>query len=324
MSTQRTEQAVFWFIPAVTLLVTFVGLCVMTGSAWPWNHVVHEDGRHTLLATVFYVEHASRELLPDALLALGVAGAVRHYFPPQFALGVAAASRPRRRLGLITTATFSLIIGATVWTEGGQVLVDNLSQLHTRSGAPLIWGAHWRYHLIERFAQIMLAFSVTGAVWMIRSKPAANGGSGRLGFYGAALLLFAALTIVFRPTTEPFNDPAFLGHQLRELFTHSFVTLPLALGTCLSLARRYSPSTPLPREAGPGTLHSSWPIILTGAVAILSGAFLLTASVLSDAQSHGQTAGLAALLFPHFAEHALGYVFVPALAGLLYLAPTKT
>jgi hypothetical protein len=75
-----------------------------------------------------------------------------------------------------------------------------------------------------------------------------------------------------RVTSEPFRDPAFLGHQLREPFTHVLVTLPLGLGVCFALARHFS--TP---SAGP------------------------------TAQAHGQTTSLAALLFPHFAEHGLGY-----------------
>ena len=116
-----------------------------------------------------------------------------------------------------------------------------------------------------------------------------------------------------KPTAEPFRDPAFLGHQLRELFTHALVTLPLALGTCLALARTSAnpaPSTPHP---------ALWTVVLSGGLAILSGAFLLVASLMTDAQSHGQATGLAWLLLPHFFEHSMGYVFVPALAGFLYV-----
>ncbi len=322
MVAPRIERTVFWLVPAGVLLVAFAGLCVMAGTVWPWNHVVHEDGRRTLLATIFYVEHAMRELLPDGLLALAVAGAVRYYFPPLVRPGTAGlpASHLRLRMGLLVAVTLAVIVGGTLWTGGSRTVIDNLSQLHTRAGAPLVWGAHWRYHLIERFAQVMLAFSVSGVVWMLRAKPEITRVSGRFTFYGWALVVFTLVTIVFRPTAEPFRDAAFLGHQLRELFTHSLVTLPLALGTCLTLSRRF-PSALHGAAGKPRTLDALWPIALTGAAAILSGAFLLVASVMADAQSHGQATGLAALLFPHFAEHALGYVFVPALAGLLYLAP---
>lgn len=327
MNARDLERLVFRILPACVLLVAFAGLCVMTGTVWPWNHVVHEDGSRTLLATVFYFEHATRELVPDAVLAIAVAGGVRYYFPPVLASGSAQASQRRAWLGVLTVVLLVAVIGGTLWTAGNHALTENLSQSHTRAGAPLVWGAHWRYHLIERFAQVMLAFSVSGLIWMLRGRPDVRQAPGRFKVYGAALLLFAGITLVFNVTPEPFRDPAFLGHQLRELFTHALVTLPLALGTCLALARSYSDTSPVSstRTLDPGlwTRGSAWPIILTASAALLSGTFLLVASLLADAQSHGQTTGLAALLLPHFAEHSLGYISVPALAGLIYLAPDR-
>jgi hypothetical protein len=317
MTTALLERTLFRLLPAGVLLVAFVGLCVMTGTAWPWNQVVHEDGVRTLLGTVFYVEHGTRELLPDALLALAVAGSVGYFFPLARAGVRDAVSRSRRRLAWVAAVTFAVIVGGTLWTEGGHVLIDNLSQSHTRAGAPLVWGAHWRYHLIERFAQMMLAFSASGVFWILHGKPNVNRFPGRFRLFGVALVLFVAITVIFRLTSEPFRDPAFLGHQLRELFTHSLVTLPLALGTCLALAREYSAGSP------GASADRTWPIVVTGAAAVLSGAFLLVASVMADAQSHGQTEGLASLLFPHFAEHALGYLLVPSLAGVIYLTQAK-
>jgi len=315
MRADTAESLAFRVLPAGVLLVAYAGVCALTGTVWPWGEVVHEDGSRTLLGTVFFFEHTARELLPNVLLAVGVAGAVQYYFPLD-AAGAGALARSRRRLGAIAGLMLFCIVGGTLWTDGAQGLVDNLSQLHTREGAPLVWGAHWRYHLIERVAQILLAFSVAGAVWMLRGRPDPGRRAGRFRLYGTALVLCAVTTVVFRLTSEPFRDPAFLGHQLRELFTHALVTLPLALGVCLGLARsrsggRMSSAEPL------------WPIVVTGGVAVASGAFLLVASLLADAQSHGQATGLAALLFPHFFEHSAGYVLVPSLAGWLYGRPVN-
>jgi hypothetical protein len=313
MNTERLERIAFWRLPVLVWLAAYAGVCAMTGSMWPWNVVVHEDGRHTLLATVFFVEHATRELIPDVLLAIAVAGAVRYYFPPAGLSNHDGVSHVRRLLAISTAAVLLGIVGGTYWTEGGQVLLDNLSQSHTRPGAPLVRGAHWRYHVIERFALLMMAFSVTGALWKLRAPQRPI--QGRPWLYCASLILFVAITAVFRLTGESFRDPVFLGHQLRELFTHSLVTLPLALGTCLTLARRRVSHHDGHAQA------SWWPIILTGGAAVVSGTYLLVASVMTGAQSRGQTVSLARLLFPHFAEHALGYILVPILAGLLYLTP---
>ncbi len=316
MTPARLERTVFLGLPIAILGLAFAGICVMVGSAWPWHAVVHEDGTRTLLDTVFYFEHATRELLPDVVVALAAAGAVRYFFPSEHRRP-GQARRRRRLLALLTLATLVLILGATSWVDGGRAVADNLSQSHTRAGAPLVWGAHWRYHFLDRLALMLAAFSAAGVVWLSRGRPHPPQAPGRLRLYGAALVLFAFATLVFGLTTEPFRDPAFLGHQLRELFTHGLVTLPLALGVCLELARTF------PAQAGSSSSARVWSIGLTGCASVTIAAFLLVASLLADAQAHGQTTGLAALLLPHFGEHALGYVFVPALAGLLYVWPAR-
>lgn len=314
----RVERIVFWVLPAAVLVATFAGISVMAGTAWPWTRIVHEDGVHTLLGTVFYFEHAARELVPDTLLAIAVAGSVGYFFPPNDALRAADATRWRARTGGLAAVSLAAILGGTWWFDGGQAILDNLSQLHTRAGAPLVWGAHWRYHLLERLAQMLAAFSICGVIWLLRGKPDARHVKGRFRLFGTALALFALTTIVFGLTSDPFRDPAYLGHQLRELFTHGLVTLPLAMGACLELARKFSSSR---TTSSAGRI---WPIVAAGGATVLIGAFLLVASVLSDAQGHGQTTGLGALLLPHFAEHTLGYVFVPALASFVYLWPRRT
>jgi hypothetical protein len=317
MSRARIEQIAFRVVPVAVLGLAFAGICVMVGSAWPWQAVVHEDGSRTLLDTVLYFEHAARELLPDLVVAMAAAGAVRGFFPPDHRNHAAALATKRRRMTVIAMATLLAILGGTIVVNGGQALADNLSQSHTRAGAPLVWGAHWRYHFLDRLGQILAAFGAAGLVWLWRGRPPVPRGTGRWRLYLAAFTLFAIATIIFRVTAEPFRDPAFLGHQLRELFTHGLVTLPLALGTCLGLARRFSTAS------GSDAPAPLWSIAVAAAGTAAVAAFLLIASLAVDAQSHGQTTGLGPLLLPHFGEHAFGYVFVPALAGLLYSMPAR-
>jgi hypothetical protein len=49
MKLNTLERAVFFYLPALVLLVAFVGVCLQAGTPWPWNRVVHEDGQHTFL-----------------------------------------------------------------------------------------------------------------------------------------------------------------------------------------------------------------------------------------------------------------------------------
>jgi hypothetical protein len=324
MSLKPLERILFFWLPAIVLLVAFVGVCVQAGSPWPWNAVVHEDGQHTFLQTIFYFEHATRELLLDATLALAIAGAVRYFYPPG---GAARSARARAWLLVWALAALALILGGTAYTNAfgpfhagdarGQSILDNLAQYPTRPGAPFVWGAHWRYHFIERFTEILLAFAAAGLLWLRDGRPRAFSGDGSAKMYVGALALFAVATLAFGLSAQPFLDPTYLGHQLRELVTHMLVTVPLAMGTCFVLARRFSV-----RASGKPSPRPAWPIYLSGAVGVACGLFVLIAALLLKAQSYGQKRTLADLLFPHFFEHSLGYLFVCALAGLLYLLPT--
>jgi hypothetical protein len=327
MKLSPLERSLFFYLPALVLLVAFVGVCVQAGTAWPWNRVVHEDGQHTFLETIFYFEHATRELVLDTALALAVAGAVRYFYPLSEAGSDAAVARTRIWLAVSTLAVLALILGGTAYVNAfgrfygaearGQSILDNLAQYPTRPGAPFVWGAHWRYHLIERFAEIALAFAVAGLFWVRDGRPPARDHGGA-SLYAGALVVFVGATLVFGITAQPFRDPTYLGHQLRELFTHILVTLPLALGACFVLARRFS----APPSGAPAKLNA-WPIYVAGIVGIACGLYVLVGSVLLKAQTYGQRTGLGELLFPHFFEHALGYLFVSALAGFLYLWPAR-
>ena len=328
MTLKTYERALLVYLPALVLLVAFIAVCVQAGTPWPWNRVVHEDGQHTFLETIFYFEHATRELLLDAVLAVAVAGAMRHFYPPSPTSGDHALARMRGILGVAVVALLALILGGTAYVNAfgryysaearGQAILDNLAQYPTRAGAPFVWGAHWRYHLIERFAEIALVFAAAGLLWLRDGRPAPRAGHHDSALYVGALVVFASATIVFGISAEPFRDPRYLGHQLRELVTHALVTLPLAMGVCVALSRRFS--VPL---AGVRSELRTWPIYAAGIVGVACGAFVLLASVLLKAQTYGQTRSLAALLFPHFFEHSLGYAFTSALAGFLYLWPAR-
>ncbi len=328
MKLKACERALFFYVPALVMLVAFVAVCVQAGTPWPWNRVVHEDGQHTFLETIFYFEHATRELALDSVLALAIAGAVRHFYPPSRTSGDENLARMRVILAVAVLATLVLILGGTAYVNAfgryytaearGQAILDNLAQYPTRPGVPFAWGAHWRYHLIERFAEIALAFTVAGLLWLRDGRPTARTRHSGASLYTGALLAFVAATLVFGVSTQPFRDPTYLGHQLRELVTHTLVTLPLAMGTCFVLARKFS----VPISNARSTLRT-WPIYAAGIVGVGCGAFVLIASVLLKAQTYGQKKTLAELLFPHFFEHTLGYLFVSALAGFLYLWPTQ-
>lgn len=303
----------------VVLLGAFVAICMRTGSGWPWRLVVHEDGKRTLIGTILYVEHATRELPLDILLGVAIGGCVFYAFPPYGGRG-GAAERVAARAWMAGIVVAVILVG-TALLDGVPVLVDNLLQKHTRSGAPLVWGSHWRYHLLERIALILVAIGFAGVAAVFT-----GGGRGTRGLTVAAgaIGMYGALTIVFSnglsALGEPFYDPQYLGHQARELFTHALVTVPAGWGGCLLLAQprtgRTETSRMEPERASPSAVVAA--TLVAGTLGILLGGYVCVAALRADAVSHGQTPDLAMLIFPHFFEHSFTYLVVPTVARLAY------
>jgi hypothetical protein len=302
-----------WFAPPGGVLALALGaICLRTHTIWPWRRVVHEDGHHTLVETVFYFEHAMRELPADVVLGVAVAGAVL-YFRPRSTRAAPNGERDlvrwRRGFGALTSIVLLTIVAGTIMTAGIRAVWWDLAQMPTRPGVPLIWGAHWRYHLIERFAMMLIAFAAVG----IASRGSSAPGARFPWMFGTALLGFVILTGIYGLTAEPFLDARFLGHQAREFGTHALVTLPIALGTCLALANR------LGVEERPRGRVWSWPVAIAGTGGLVLGAYLAVAVGLTRAEVRTQTSDVTALVAVHLFEHTLTYLLVALLAGFLYL-----
>ena len=158
-----------WFFVGWSLLVLAVAYAAMSwehGTPLLWNVTVHEDGHRTLAQTLFYFDHTTRELFHDLLpgVAVGAGGAA--------ALG-GSRNGPRRIHWLIPTLLLfccTLMIVETVRNLGWEELRLNLLQYPTREGEPPVWGAHWRYHLLERGPEILLALGLWGVLLAFRPK----------------------------------------------------------------------------------------------------------------------------------------------------------
>lgn len=309
-----SPETILFIVPAAILIFAFIGICIHTGTMWPWARVVHEDGRRTLLQTIFYFEHATRELPVDLVLALAVAGSVQLFYGAPGNTRSNGQFRLRWMLtGLAITALLTILTG-TAWAAGKAAVLENLEQLPTRTGGPLVWGSHWRYHLLERLSTMLLALGFTGICWLFSGRPARAGAKRSFALFAIALGTFGLLTLFFGFTLEPFRDARFLGHQAREWLTHVCVTLPLALGTCLALTpRNFQPSR------GPIALGDLW--VTTGALILsaLLGVYVLVGAWLTKSIAQAQSSNLASLVLAHFFEHSFTYLLVPSVAGSLYL-----
>lgn len=297
------------------ILAALLAIMARLGTPFIWNEVAHEDGVRTFGATFFYFEHAVRELPGDLMLGLVIGGALAYACP----LAPAARRRAPRYLAALA-AVIAMMIAGTVADVGLAGLADNLLQKHTRPGAPLEWGAHWRYHLLSALALYLLSFGAAGLM-----RAADGAGSAAAAARGArlirgALIAFAALTLLFAHSpaglAKPFTDAIYIGHQARELFTAVLATLPIAWGAGLLLAGDRLAAAEADARGG-----RLW----IGAIAlgVLLGLYVCGGAVLMDAASSGQTDDIVMLIAPHFFEHAQTYAVVTLAALAVHRLAAK-
>jgi hypothetical protein len=310
------ERAVFFGIPAATLVLSYAGICWKVGALWPGQALVHESGNKTLLQTIFWLEHGVRELAIDALLGAGVAGALLSFWPAR-----APVSRLLRRQIMMWTGGFTLafvafvVIGAAL-SSGPLVVLQELTHSHTRLGGPVVYGSHWHTHSLERIALMLLALTVAAAhVVLTRRDPTVRRAAG-VRVYRWAIGIFLVATLALLPTLDTFVDSVHIGHQARELFTHSLVTLLASFGAGL-LVLRYLTGEHVgaSRRASLSRIpKSAW--LATLGVALV-GVYLTVGFFLTASYGRGQSTSMVSLVLVHFYEHLLTFISTPVWTAFL-------
>lgn len=294
------------------LAIAYAALALHHGTPWLWNVVVHEDGARTFAATLLYYEHATRELTTDLPLAAAIGAGVWWAFAPDQPVS----RMPDWNVGALAAVMLAAIVGPTLAQGGLELVLLNLGQFHTRAGAPLVFGAHWLYHLIERSSFIAITI---GLAWLIRVACGRKAGGAGLKVLIGVGAAFVLATLVFAHDlgrlVQAFTDPQSLGHEAREAITHSIVTLPIGWGGCWLLQRRWLATScggpealPIKALAGP----------LAWIAAGLAGcAYAVLGAMLAGSVEHGQTTDRITLVFPHYFEHGFTYVVTPLVAAFV-------
>jgi len=288
------------------LIASYFAIAGYSSTYWLWSVIVHESGDRTLQQTTFYYEHAAREIPLDIILGIAIGGSALFVLPP------VPRRQPHSRVrwfAVALGAATALIVGSTLWTGGLPMLFENILQYPTRPGEPLVWGGHWRYHLLSHVTLMLVSFGLAAPMLMVTGRSA--GFRDGLRTVAAALGLFLALALLFVPGGDSFRNAVYIGHQAREVATHAVVTVPLAWSACLFLGRNAWSD----RTAGTSPLAFA---LVAGGVGVLVGLYLVIGSLVTSAASQGQSESLAVLIFPHFFEHTFSYVMTTLSAALVF------
>lgn len=285
------------FLAVGTLSLSYIVICVHFQTAWPWNVVVHEDGRRTLTDTVLYLEHALGELPLEILISATVAGSFLWLCGPAERMSIPVFA------GAALLLDLGILLGAFV-RAGTRTSLDFLLQYHTRDGESLVYGSHWRYHLLSQVALMVLATGLASVVCR-------TGRSGSRSLLIGAWAVYGILTLVFGVSGAAFRDPRYLGHQARELFTLTLVAVPLATACCAACVPHCEPGTSAGFAIGRTTL-------ICGTLFLLVTAYLGVAVLLTRSQQVAQTGDWVRIVCSHFFEHSAGDLAAPLHAVLFY------
>lgn len=191
------------------MLGSFAVTWAALGTDALYDGVAHESEPRSLLEVVLFPGHALRELPHVFLLALcWVAGAHGR-----------SALRPSlldlKRVFAIFAAWCALLF---VWATLEDGSISAWQQLAQSVAAPGLHGAgaHFRYHLWSDVALALLFFGVGRAL--------ATPSTGHDWLLVWAILLFAAMLLAWG--VHDTWSPRSIGHQAREVFTYTLLSLP--------------------------------------------------------------------------------------------------
>ena len=114
-------------VPLLTLVGSYLALALDEGALWLWDRLIHESGVRSFRDTVFYFDHALREIPVDFFLGLTV--------------GVAAGTgRVRKRAAWGALLVFLFIFMGGIVTTDVTHCIEEFAQSRTRHGATPEWG----------------------------------------------------------------------------------------------------------------------------------------------------------------------------------------
>jgi len=313
--------------PIVAYLISYLYLAHYHGSLLLFNVVIHENGKYSLLQTIFYASHFLGHIPVHTVLAfifmgyfLGLTGKSRNPYPPETSKKLAWVLMVFLVLSLILSLvlfgareTFNFIAGRT---QGRGVVGDGGSwDLHLPSLALLIFFVPVYLYLVLKYFQVNLEPNARGLFYLL-----------------AGFLLLAGFNYLYNRNDifilmRIWTDPRYLAHGIRELATFPVTYFPVPLYFILKREKSAFRSTGEKKH---------WVLklfLLVFFVIFLAGLSYEVWAALSNgigelaqkpAFAHGGRLGIPYLLASHYFEHFLDTVYFTLLCLIMYGLAAKS
>jgi hypothetical protein len=275
--------------------------------------VIHENGRLTLLGSLFYFDHFLGCAPMAVFFALLLAGGGAY----GCACSSLSAARRARRYGFVllsAAAAFLVAAFLASWQIAGRErTLDYLLQRIERDGV-VSRGGNWNQ---LQLSNLPIGLSIL-AVARILSPCRGVANRAAAGAIALAAALSATLTLWSWPGLEAFRNPRWLAHSLRELATYPLTGVPAAIAAIVLLESAFT-------GRSEWKIRLRWPpvvlLALAGAMTLLELAMLGDTDPLALAQRPRfapEGLSIAYLLASHVFEHVLDFVWLSILSAGLY------
>lgn len=292
------------------------------GEVFLWNTLIHENGRLTLLESMFYFDHFVACVPMVLVFALFTAGGFALAGHPRVEIDKSRASFAAA--GFLAIAGFLIVgsLAASIYTVGQQRTLDYALQRIERDGV-MSTGGNWNQLQLSNVPIALGALSLSGALVMFaggtgakRDRRLVTGGKICIGVAAAVMIGITTLTF---PGWQGFLNARWMAHSIRELATYPLTGIPIALVGILVAERYVSGIRILTLKVGARSL-----ILLSVGVLIVAGQllWLLNMDVLAMAQKPAfapEGLSVSYLLASHVFEHFLDFVLIFPLTGGIYV-----
>ena len=317
-----TVAAMLFAVPVVYFIASYYYLARWHRKCWLFNTAVHENGRLTLLGSLFYFDHFVSHIPMIATFALCAAGGIA--LTARVPFDAATALRAGHLARLLMGAAFALaavsFIGSIAFA-GWQRTIDYCLQRIERDGV-MSSGGLWNQ---LQLSNVPIALGTVGAGIAIQcalvESSHANDVSLLIGgilLIAAAVAIMVSMSLMTWQSWAALRNPRWLAHSMREVATFPLTGVPIALGAVGLVQNALGGSATWSVRFGALSL-----ILIGLGVLIVAIEFVLIRGVdiLAIAQKPlfaGERMTLPYLLASHVFEHALDFIFIGLFAGGAY------
>ena len=219
-------------VPAIYLIASYSYLAWWHKEIFLLNSLIHENGRLTLLGSLFYFDHFVALVPMITMFSLCAAG------------GICLAGRAPSDTDPSRTASVAimLLMGAallvllafvmSIWTVGWQRTLDYALQRIERDGI-ISKGGNWNQLQLSNipiaFGTIGLSAAFTMSVGEFQRERSITLIAGGVSCIFFAVALCIGITALNWNGWTSFLNPRWLGHSIREIATYPFTGIPIAL-----------------------------------------------------------------------------------------------